>query len=167
MGWSSKAETDISAVYLRYSDMLYRIALMQLRNPDDAMDAVQDVFLKYIKKKTIFLSDEHEKAWFIRATVNQCHDIYRKNAIRSHEDISTAENLVYRDHFSDDSTGILDEIEKLPEKIRTVIVLHYLEDMSIDSIARSLKISVSAVKMRLSRGRDALKLLLEKEEFNV
>lgn len=167
MGRSSKLETDISAVYSKYSDMLYRIALVQLKNPDDAMDAVQDVFLKYIKKNVIFLSEEHEKAWFIRVTVNHCRDIYRKNVLRSHEDIETVENLISSEHFSESSRGVLELIEELPEKIRTVIVLHYLEDMSIDSIAKTLKLSVSAVKMRLSRGRDTLKILLEKEEFNV
>lgn len=167
MGRAPKSEIDISAVYSKYSDMLYRIALMNLRNPDDAMDAVQDVFLKFIKKNVIFSSEEHEKAWFIRATLNQSRDIYRKNVLRNHEDIGTAENLIYREHFSESSHAVLEMIEELPEKIRTVIVLHYLEDMSIDNIAKTLKLSVSAVKMRLSRGRDALKLLLEKEEFNV
>lgn len=167
MGRAPKSECDISAVYVKYSDMLYRISLMQLKNADDAMDAVQDVFLKYIKKNLIFSSEEHEKAWFIRSTLNQCKDIYRKNAVRTHEDISTAENLIYKESFSEDYSSLLDAVERLPEKIRSVIVLHYLEDMSIDSIAKTLKISVSAVKMRLSRGRESLKQLLEKEEFNV
>ncbi len=167
MGRAPKSENGISAVYVKYSDMLYRIALMQIGNPDDAMDAVQDVFLKYIKKNLIFSSDEHEKAWFIRAVINRCRDIYRKNVLRSHEDISVAENLVYSEHFSENHRELLELTEQLPEKIKTVIVLHYLEDMSIDNIAKTLKISVSAVKMRLLRGRESLKLLLEEEEFNV
>jgi len=167
LGRAPRAESDISAAYVKYSDMLYRISLMQLKNADDAMDAVQDVFLKYIKKNLIFSSEEHEKAWFIRSTLNQCKDIYRKNSVRSHEDISTAENLIYKESFSEDHSSLLEAVEKLPEKIRSVIVLHYLEDMSIDTIAKTLKLSASAVKMRLSRGREALKQLLEKEEFNV
>lgn len=167
MGRAPRAESDISVAYVKYSDMLYRISLMQLRNADDAMDAVQDVFLKYIKKNLIFSSEEHEKAWFIRSTLNQCKDIYRKNSVRNHEDISTAENLIYKESFSEDYSSLLDAVERLPEKIRSVIVLHYLEDMSIDTIAKTLKLSASAVKMRLARGREALKQLLEKEEFNV
>lgn len=167
MGRAPRAESDISAAYVKYSDMLYRISLMQLKNADDAMDAVQDVFLKYIKKNLIFSSEEHEKAWFIRSTINQCRDIYRKNSVRTHEDISTAENLIYKESFSEDHSSLLEAVESLPEKIRSVIVLHYLEDMSIDTIAKTLKLSASAVKMRLSRGREALKQLLEKEEFNV
>lgn len=167
MGRAPRAESDISAAYVKYSDMLYRISLMQLKNADDAMDAVQDVFLKYIKKNLIFSSEDHEKAWFIRSTINQCRDIYRKNSVRTHEDISTAENLIYKESFSEDHSSLLEAVESLPEKIRSVIVLHYLEDMSIDTIAKTLKLSASAVKMRLSRGREALKQLLEKEEFNV
>ena len=58
-----------------------------------------------------------------------------------------------------------DAIEKLPEKIKTVIILHYLEGFSVEETAKMLKLSSSAVKMRLSRGRDALKKLLEEEMY--
>ncbi|MBR3767755.1 MAG: RNA polymerase sigma factor [Clostridia bacterium] len=166
MGLFPKPERDITEVYNKYSDMLFRISLMQLGNKDDAMDAVQDVFLKYMDKTVLFFSDEHEKAWFIKATVNRCHDIYRKNSVRAHEDLSEAHNVSYKEHFGEDNISILEAVEKLPEKIKTVVILHYLEGFSVEETAKMLKISASAVKMRLSRGRDALKILLEKEEFN-
>lgn len=166
MGLFSKPERDIADVYKKYSDMLFRIALMQSGNKEDAMDAVQDVYLKYMGSNILFMSAEHEKAWFIRATVNRCHDIYRKNTVRDHDDLSAAENTAYTEYFGSENTGVLDAIEKLPEKIRTVIILHYLEGFSVEETAKMLRVSVSAIKMRLSRGRDALKILLE-EEFNV
>ena len=61
-------------------------------------------------------------------------------------------------------TGYLAEI---PEKNRSAVVLHYLEGYSVEEVAQMLDISVSAVKMRLSRGRDALKSVMSKEEKNV
>lgn len=166
MGLFPKPEKDIAQVYKRYSDMLYRIALVQSGNKDDAMDVVQDVYLKYIGSNILFMSDDHEKAWFIRATINRCHDIHRKNAVRDHDELSSAENIAYGEYFCNDNFQVLDAIEKLPEKIRTVIILHYLEGFSVEETARMLRLTASAVKMRLSRGRDALKLLLE-EEFDV
>lgn len=167
MGRSPKPENDISVAYKKYSDMLYRIALTEIRSPEDAMDAVQDVFLKYMKKSILFSSEEHEKAWFIRSTINRCRDIYRKNSVRNHEDISEMENLVASDEVSEEAKDVLHAVEQLPEKLRTVIVLHYLEGVSVEMTAKALKISSSAVKMRLSRGREMLKDILEKEGFNV
>ena len=166
VGFNPVPEKDIARLYGKYSDMLFRIAFMQLGNRDDAMDCVQDVFMKYMTAVLLFSSDEHEKAWFIRACVNRCHDIYRKNSIRNHDELSTAENTAYREYFSEDKISLAEAIEELPEKIRSVIVLHYLEGFSVDEISGILKTGRSAVKMRLSRGRDALKALLEKEEFN-
>ena len=167
MGRSPKPVNDINAAYTKYSDMLYRIALLEIRNHEDAMDAVQDVFLQYMKKSILFSSDEHEKAWFIRSTINRCRDIYRKNSVRNHEDISDIENTVAADEVSDETKEVLQAVEQLPEKIKSVIILHYLEGLSVEMTAKSLKISSSAVKMRLSRGREMLKDILEKEEFNV
>ncbi len=166
MGRNPAPEKDISAAYKKYSDMLFRIALMHTGNENDAMDCVQDVFLKYMDKNILYFSQEHEKAWFIRATVNRCHDLFRKNSIRNHGELSEAENVSYKEHFSEESYGVLDALERLPEKSRTVVILHYLEGYSVEETAKMLRIGASAVKMRLKRGREELKSLLKEEEFN-
>jgi RNA polymerase sigma-70 factor (ECF subfamily) len=77
------------------------------------------------------------------------------------------ENLVASEDVSDETKEVLHAVEQLPEKLKSVVVLHYLEGLSVEMTAKSLKISSSAVKMRLSRGREMLKDILEKEEFNV
>ncbi len=163
----SHGGSTVSAAYTRYSDMLYRIAFMQLGNSQDAMDCVQDAFMKYMTATPLFSSDEHEKAWFIRTTVNACHDLYRKNRVRNHEELTAAENVSYSEHFSEDSCHIAEALDTLPEKLRTVIILHYLEGYSVEETGEILKIGKSAVKMRLARGRDALREILTKGEFNV
>lgn len=167
MGRTPHGGNDISAVYKKYSDMLYRIAFMQLGNSEDAMDCVQDTFMKYMTATLLFSSDEHEKAWFIRTTVNACHDLYRKNRVRNHEELSAAEHISYLEHFSEESYHIAEALDTLPEKLKTVIILHYLEGYSVEETGGILKIGKSAVKMRLARGREALKEILTKEEFNV
>ena len=77
------------------------------------------------------------------------------------------ENLVASENVSDETKEVLWAVSQLPEKLKNVVVLHYLEGLSVEMTAKSLKISSSAVKMRLSRGREMLKDILEKEEFNV
>lgn len=158
---------DISDTYKKYSDMLYRVAFMQLANREEAMDCVHDVFLKYMTAQLLFSSEEHEKAWFIRTVINRCHDMYRKNRIREYEPLSSAQSIVANTGFTSDDLPLAQALFELPEKLKTVILLHYLEGYSVEETASILKIGKSAVKMRLSRGRDALKAILEEGKNNV
>ena len=61
----------------RYADTVWRLCLIHLKNRADAEDVFQTVFLKYVLSTAAFESDEHEKAWFIRVTVNACRDLLR------------------------------------------------------------------------------------------
>ena len=142
---------EFEKAYDTYADQLYRIAFTYTRNQHTAQDTVQEVFLNYWKKKQAFASDAHERAWFIRSTVNQCHDHYRKykNVILSDE--------VDQGVTNSGLSGIYDSLLLLPKKNRSVIILHYLEGYSIKEISVMLHCSVSAVKMRLARGREELR----------
>ncbi len=144
---------QFEAVYSKYSDMLYRIALSHLLCKEDAEDAVHDVFIKYMNSVFHFFSEEHEKAWFIRVTVNLCHDMARRRKIRSHAPLEEALTV-----FEEAGSGeIMRQILELEDIYKTPILLHYYEGYSVEETARILRISVSAVKMRLSRAREKLK----------
>lgn len=150
---------EINAVYDKYSDALYRIALSHLLNKEDAEDAVHDVFIKYMNGSFAFFSEEHEKAWFIRVTVNHCHDLMRRRRLRSHAPLEEALEVFAEAGTSD----TMREILTLEDIYKTPILLHYFEGYSVEETARILRISVSAVKMRLSRGREKLKEKLSGE----
>ena len=152
---------DVAGTYDRYADMLYRLALTHLGSGEDAEDAVHDVFAKFISAAPSFRDKEHEKAWLIRTTVNRCHDIYRRNLRRNHLPLEKAENIA---HMHEDEPEIIRLVHSLPEKYRAVIILHYLEGYSVEETAEILSLTASAVKMRLSRGRDYIKELIRKEE---
>ena len=155
---SQPNKADLEAVYNRYADMLYRLSLSHLGVVEDAEDAVHDVFEKYINTSPEFKDSEHEKAWFIRVTVNRCHDLLRKRSKRNHEAIEAAYDIAHEDSEEPDVFRV---VHSLPEKYRSAIVLHYLEGYSVEETARLLRITVSAAKMRLARGREQLKLILE------
>lgn len=61
----------------RYGDMLFRLSYMRLQNVQDAEDAVQEAFYQYLKNPPVFESSEHEKAWFLKVTLNICRKIWR------------------------------------------------------------------------------------------
>lgn len=152
---------DFSKKYSTYGAMLFRICMVYLGNKADAEEAMQEAFLKLMYSSPQFISDEHEKAWLIRVTANICRDMLRsvwhKRVVRM-EDIEN-----YYDNPSD--AHIMEEILKLPVKYKAVIYLYYFEDYAIKKISELLKITESAVKMRLKRGRDILKIELEGERY--
>jgi RNA polymerase sigma-70 factor (ECF subfamily) len=85
----------------------------------------------------------------------------KKIKLISLEDIN---ELTYIQEYKD--LTLANAVSRLPEKYSTVIYLHYYEDIKVNDIAKILKISPSAVKLRLKRGREKLKNILEKENYN-
>lgn len=158
-------ERQLNDAYDAYADMLYHLALSHMQSKEDAEDVIQEVFCKYYIKMPSFTDSAHEKAWFIRVTINQCRDYLRHRKLRTHTPLHEIGEIA-------DQTGITDEhaldvmrlLSYLSEKYRSVIILHYLEGLSVDEISMTLGIGKSAVKMRLSRAREQLQKELEKED---
>ncbi|WP_339255747.1 RNA polymerase sigma factor [Paenibacillus sp. FSL P2-0136] len=147
--------------YEQYADMLYRIALVHLGGRQDAEEATQDTFIKLMEKAPVFKDDEHQKAWLIRVITNHCKNLlgrgWRKREVKL-EGVEpvTADNP--------EELAVLQLVLALPVKYKTVIHLYYYEDYPVQEISRILQISESAVKMRLQRGRQLLRLELEGAE---
>ena len=154
-------EQAFETAYELYADMLYRLALSYMKQKEDAEDIVQEVFTKYFCGLHLPVSTEQEKAWFIRVTINQCHDALRKRSYRLHNSIEDVTEVA--GSVEDEPDELFDVLQKLPDKYKDVIILHYLEGYSVDETAKTLGLSVSATKMRLKRGREFLKEELEEE----
>ncbi len=142
-----------------YGSSLYRLCSVMMGNRDDAEDAVQECFLKYVEKAPQFNDDEHEKAWLIRVASNTCKDMLRKRKHQSFVSLDEIRNL----GVCEDNAQILGMLVSLEEKYRIVIHLHYVEGYKAREIAPMLGITEAAVKKRLQRGRDALREIYEKE----
>lgn len=144
-------------MFERYTNLLYRLCYSILLVREDAEDAVQDVFLKYYRKQPTFADEDHEKAWFIRVAVNHCKDILRRRKLREFIPLSEVEELLAEKEAEADDSGVLQALFELTDRYRIVMILHYLEGYPVKEVARLCGISQSAVKMRLSRGREQLK----------
>ena len=150
-------------MFERYMNLLYRLCYSILLVREDAEDAVQDIFLKYYRKQPTFADEDHEKAWFIRVAVNRCKDLLRRNKIRTAVPLSEVEETLAAEGIEHEESQVLTAIYGLPEKYRIVMILHYLEEYPIAQVAELCKLTPSAVKMRLSRGREQLKASLGRE----
>lgn len=154
----------LEAAYEKYADMLYRLALSHMNHQEDAEDVVQEVFVKYMNHKQSFQDEVHERAWLIRVTVNACYDLLRYKNRRNH---TALDEIAETAAAEETNMEIFKMLEQLPPKYKTVLVLHYLEGFTVEEISFMLRVSKSAIKMRLSRGREQLKELIEKEGFHV
>ena len=78
-----RSEQETLQAIERYSDTVRRLCMIHLKNSADTEDIFQTVFLKYVLSSVSFENAEHEKAWFIRVTINACKDLL-KNFFRRH-----------------------------------------------------------------------------------
>ena len=143
-----------AAALEKYGGTIYRICLLYMKNRDDAEDAFQDVFLRYIQADRRFENEEHEKAWLCTVAFNRCKDLLKSAAHKTVGFDDVAEPSVC-DEVRD--SPVLEAVMALPTKYKDVIYLHYYEDWPAAKIAKVLKCSENAVYSQLSRGRQLLK----------
>ena len=152
------SEQEANRAIELYSDMIRKICMLHLKNYADTEDIFQTVFMKYLLHTAPLESEEHEKAWFIRVTVNACKDLlksfFRRNAVPLEELSEQAAALPEQDR------EVLEAVLALPSKYKDVVYLHYYEGYSAAEIGRILNKNVNTVYTLLSRAREQLKQTL-------
>ena len=151
------SDSDIVRIVETYSDMLLRIALNRVRSIPAAEDIVQGVFERLMRRRPIFESREHEKAWLIRTAVNLCLSDLRTQS--RHGDLPLDENIA--GEFGDDSYEVLDAVQNLPVQDRYAVYLYYYEGYGVKEIGHLLKEPEGTISSRLSRARKKLRSILE------
>ena len=161
-----RSEQEITRAIARHADTVRRICLLHLKNASDTEDVFQEVFLKYALSTVAFDSEEHEKAWLIRITINLCKDYQKSkwnNSTIGFEHIPESEKAYFKvPHVESDDT--LWAVLELKENYRRPLYLFYYEDYSIKEIAALLHIPENTVKTNLKRGREQVKKLLDLSE---
>lgn len=150
---------DAETIVHTYGNMLFRICCIMLGSEADAEDAVQETIIKYLQKAPAFESPEHEKAWLITTAKNKCRDMLRFRL--RHPQVSIDRLPISAADTSE--SGILEALISLPEKFRIVLMLYYVEEYRTEDIAKIIKKTPSAVKMRLQKGRRLLEEKYRKE----
>lgn len=150
-----KNTEDVNRVIETYADMVRRICFVHLKNRHDTEDVFQNVYMKYLLYEGSFKSAEHEKAWFVRVTINACTDWLRALSRRKWVPLDVlAEESTELDHSSKE---VLEAVLKLPEKYRDVIYLFYYEGYTAVEIARILGKKENTIYTWLSRAKDILR----------
>ena len=158
-----RSEWEANRAIDRYADLVRRVCMIHLKNHTDTEDIFQTVFLKYVTGTTEFESEEHEKAWFIRVTINACKDLLRsffRSRIVSLDDL-----LEQPDQVPEDHREVLEAVLALPDKYRDVVYLHYYEGYTAPEIGAILHKNPNTVYTLLTRARDELRKMLGGEDF--
>ncbi len=150
-----KSTEDLNRVMDAYADMIRRICFVHLKNKHDTEDVFQNVYMKYLLYEGTFESSEHEKAWFVRVTINACTDWLRYFSRRKWMPL---EMIREEEEVLDSmSSEVLEAVLELPEKYRNVIYLYYYEEYSAVEIAKILEKKENTIYTWLSRAKDMLR----------
>lgn len=156
----------------RHSDALYRVALASLGNVEDALDAVQDIFVAAHGALRRFDETRPLRPWLVTIGLNRCRDLARRRRVRRLFSFAlpideTTSELALDAPGADASAADREELRRtfqaiaaLPSSLREPLVLHTVEDLSQAETAALLKISEKAVETRLRRARQQLRATL-------
>jgi RNA polymerase sigma-70 factor (ECF subfamily) len=165
----------LAPLMARHYRRVYRIALSYLRQPDDALDVVQECFVKAYQHAGRWDGAAEAGPWLARIAVNLSIDRWRRNKRRLQTFTPLAEGdhdgaLAVVDHDPDRSIAGREAGERLhkalatlPERQRAVVVLRHYQDLSLDEIARALGMSLGTVKSSLHRALHRLRAGLSQE----
>ncbi len=155
----NKSDVEIKELVDKYSTLIFRVSYCILGNRDDAEDALQETFLKYLTKAPEFESDEHKKAWLIKVSANISKNMLLFRMRRDAINIDEVKNIGIRENDCE----LFEMIMNLPAKYKIVMTLHYIEGYKTREISEIIGISNDAVKKRLQKGREILKKIFETE----
>lgn len=144
-----------TAAARRYQNMVYRTALHALGSPQDADDAVQEVFLRLFRCGEAFDGEEHLRRWLLRVTVNYGRDLLKSPWRKRRVSWEEVPEIPVFDR--PEQAALYQEVMALPEKYRTVLYLFYYEELSVREIGELLGVGDSTVTTRLARARKRLK----------
>lgn len=155
----------LGALYDRHSRLVYRTALVVTGDPEAAADLLQDVFLRLHRFADRVDPERPLEPWLYRVTANQSYTWVKRHQRWTHPLEEIAEWLSsgvknspqYITEQDDESKRIQGAIAKLSLPQRVVVVMYYINDLSLHEIAEILEIPEGTVKSRLHYGRNALK----------
>jgi RNA polymerase sigma factor (sigma-70 family) len=156
-------------LYDRYSDKVYGKCILMVKDLTIAQDLAQDILVKAFTKLNTFQGKSSFSTWLYQVSYSHCIDYIRKNKNIYKEELEEDkfQDVKSEDHDIDDvHDKVLLEMKiedvrkilgELKAEERSLILMKYQDDMSIQDLSEMFNLSISAVKMKLKRTRDKVK----------
>lgn len=147
-----------SALVHRHQDAVFNLLLKMTGHWHEADELTQETFLRAYRRLASYDPRYNFKTWLITIAVNLAKNRWRSFLRRRRVEQAASSPLLTAETDSADPRldALHEALQRLPEKLRTPLLLRYMEDFSYDQIARALGIGLSAAKMRVQRARDEL-----------
>ena len=153
---------EIIGYLLTNQEKFYRLAFSYVHNPDAALDVVQNAIVKALEHYNSIRNIKYIKTWFYRVLVNECLTALQKGkreCAYEPEDLQRIQDQpVEENHQAMES---YEQVQKLPEEMKTVVILRFYEDFSLAEIAEVTGAKLSTVKYRLYAGLKNIKATFE------
>lgn len=144
-------------------EKLYRIAYTYTKNQEKALDVVQEAITKSLENINKLRHEEYVKTWFYRILLNEAIKASKNDKTFVDYD-SVEKELHINSHENElvEKIDIYETIQKLNEKLKTVIILRFFENLKIEEIAYITKTNSNTVKSRLYKGMEEIKKEIER-----
>ena len=148
-------ESVVSAWYDAYGTDILRYCFMMLGNRTDAEDATQETFLKAWRNIGRYEARNgcSPKSWIIRIAGNTCRDYLRRAWHRYESRLITPEDLQKLGNAPDEGREMIMDVMNLPEKYREVVLLVFMQGMTVREAAECMQTSASTISRRLEKAR--------------
>lgn len=159
---ASRSSSDFGELYKRYNQRVFLYCNKLLKNRDNAFDVTQDLFIKISDKLVNLKEPVTFTKWIFRIAHNDCIDFLRSsNKTRSVElnelhDSPEEDRKAEMELIASKYKFVNESLDRLPELEKRLFVKKYRENESIVMLADEFQLSISAVKMRLSRTRQKI-----------
>jgi RNA polymerase sigma-70 factor (ECF subfamily) len=158
-----RAKEAFARVVREHQKAVYAVALSKLGNAHDAEDVKQEVFVEAWGNMKKLRNMEKISGWLYKATINRCRDHFRKKSRRKKREGQFAEVASPSEPPVEDRESIeamSRAISMLPEKIRTVVMLKHLAELSYAEISQMTGLSKTKIDGRLRMGKKKLRQML-------
>jgi RNA polymerase sigma-70 factor (ECF subfamily) len=154
-------EAAFAGIIQRYTADVAQLANRLLGWPGEVEDVVQEVFLSAYLNHKKFRGQCELKTWLFTITINQCRSVQRRQILRWRHLRQMQQDQAYVSHgnrsYKEDTVEAVNKaVSNMPRRYREVIVLRYLQELSIDEICHMLSISRNALNVRLTRARQKI-----------
>lgn len=160
-------QIDLQTQLIKYitenQESFYRLAYSHISNRESALDIVQNAIVRALENYLSIRNPEYMKTWFYRVLINECYAYKKKNNKEISYDPEILEKLQEEEQEEQTRLDIYHQVQKLPDKMKTVIILRFYEELSLKEIAEVTRSGVSAVKYRLYAGLKRMEQNMKEE----
>ena len=154
----------LTAYIIDGQQQFYRVAYTHVGEREAALDVIQNAICKALENYGSLRNEGAMKTWFYRILINECWNYLRKNKREIAFEPADFPQEIYEEPAFKEGLDLFTEVRTLPEQVKTVIILHYFEELTLKEIAEATGMNLNTVKTRLYSGLRKLKVMIQEKE---